>query len=303
MGKRVKRQKRSASPGHKLGQLIGNFFEKFVDTVLADRLAEMAREHRFYLDRRGQRDVRGERKKLTWEDTLGNKHDLDFVLEQGGSTEKIGRPIAFVEAAWRRYTKHSRNKVGEIEAALIHLRDSHRTCRFVGAIVAGEWTKGAVKQWESHGITVLHIPFAFVAAAFRLKDIDLSYAEKAKAQEKRLVADALEALGEADRAEIAAALEVAAEEPLKKFLLSLEASITTEITQILMGGTFGKRASVHTIAEATAWLDRFDPSHVEGVSFENFEVLLRFKDGREINGRSFPDKAAVLFFLQQFASD
>ena len=186
MGPRMKKPKKSTSPGHKLGQMVGNFFEKFVDTILAARLEKIALAHRLYLDRRGRRPkVRGQLKKVSWSDNRGNKHDLDFVLEHGGSAETKGHPLAFVEAAWRRYTKHSRNKTGEIEGALIHLRDSHRTCRFIGAALAGEWTDGAIKQLESHGITLLHIPYAAVINSFRIKEIDLDYAEKASPAEKQ----------------------------------------------------------------------------------------------------------------------
>jgi len=53
MGSRLKRRKKSALPGHKLGQMVGNFFETFVDTILAARLEKIALEHRFYLDRKG----------------------------------------------------------------------------------------------------------------------------------------------------------------------------------------------------------------------------------------------------------
>jgi hypothetical protein len=56
---------------------------------------------------------------VTWQDGYGNKHDLDYVLERGGDEERLGVPAAFIESAWRRYTKHSKNKVQEIEAAVM----------------------------------------------------------------------------------------------------------------------------------------------------------------------------------------
>ena len=100
MGPRLKKAKKAtttASPGHKLGQMVGNFFERCVDTVLAARLEKIALEHRLYLDRKGLRPaVRG--KKVSWLNNRGNKHDLDFVLEHSGSARTKGRPIAFIEA-------------------------------------------------------------------------------------------------------------------------------------------------------------------------------------------------------------
>jgi len=77
MGPRLKKglkTTKAASPGHKLGQMVGNFFEKFVDTVLAARLEKIALEHHLYLDRKGLRPaVRGKLKKVSWLDNRGNK--------------------------------------------------------------------------------------------------------------------------------------------------------------------------------------------------------------------------------------
>lgn len=233
-------------------------------------------------------------------DNRGNKHDLDFVLEHGGTAETKGHPLAFVEAAWRRYTKHSRNKTGEIEGALIHLRDSHRTCRFVGAALAGEWTNGAIKQLESHGITVLHIPYVALINSFRIKGIDLDYAERASPAEKQRLVRSLKALAESELTEIAVALEEEVSEQLNAFLLSLEASVTTEITQVLVCGLFGRRATASTVKQAIKWLEQFDVSDPQKVTFDRFEVLLRFKDGREIDGRFFPNKESAIQFLRQF---
>ncbi len=301
MGPRLKKTKKSAAPGHKLGQMVGNFFEKFVDTVLAARLEKLALEHHLYLDRKGLRkSVRGELKKVSWLDNRGNKHDLDFVLEHGGSVETKGRPIAFVEAAWRRYTKHSINKSGEIEGALIHLRDSHRTCRFVGAALAGEWTGGALKQMESRGITVLHIPYVAVVNSFRIKGIDLDYAETASPAKKQSLVRSLKALPDSELTEISVALEAEVADKLNTFLLSLEASVTTEITQVLVCGLFGRRATSSTVPQAIEWLERFETLDLQNAAFDKFEVLIRFKDGREIDGRSFPNKESAILFLRQF---
>ncbi len=51
---------------------------------------------------------------------------MDFVLERDGSDTRTGTPIAFIETAWRRYTKHSRNKAQEIQGAILPLVTTHR---------------------------------------------------------------------------------------------------------------------------------------------------------------------------------
>jgi len=80
----------AAAPGHRLGQIIGETLERALEPVLSD----FAREHLLYLDKHGSRPARPGAK-LTWTDALDNKHDLDFVLERGGTDHKIGLPVAF----------------------------------------------------------------------------------------------------------------------------------------------------------------------------------------------------------------
>ena len=101
------------SPSHRFGQIIGEVLEAAVLPLMR----QFANSHELYLDQRGVRPCRSTRK-CSWVDLNGNTHDLDFVLERGGTPDKVGTPVAFIETAWRRYTKHSRNKVQEIQGPL-----------------------------------------------------------------------------------------------------------------------------------------------------------------------------------------
>ena len=104
------------SHSHKFGQIIGDLLE----IAIQPHLEKFARKNKLFLDKKGIRKARPG-KKVTWTDNNGNKHDLDFVIERGGAASKIGIPVAFIESAWRRYTKHSRNKAQEIQSAIIPL--------------------------------------------------------------------------------------------------------------------------------------------------------------------------------------
>lgn len=101
------------SPAHRLGQIIGDELE----AAIRKPLMAIAEEFGLYLDYKHARPTRGGKKIVTWRDLRGNTHDLDYVLEEGGSEEALGRPRAFIEIAWRRYTKHSRNKAQEIQGS------------------------------------------------------------------------------------------------------------------------------------------------------------------------------------------
>lgn len=110
------------SPSHKWGQIIG---QEFLEVAMDPHLRTTATKHGLFLDLKGTRPARTG-KKISWADLYGNTHDLDFVFERGGSPNKIGDPVAFIETAWRRYTKHSRNKAQEIQGAVLPLVTTHQ---------------------------------------------------------------------------------------------------------------------------------------------------------------------------------
>ena len=102
------------SPSHRFGQIIGEVLE----AAIHDPLEEVCRKHGLYLDSKHSRLARNGLNKVVWKDSKGNTHDLDYVIERDGTEETIGAPKAFIEIAWRRYTKHSRNKAQEIQGAI-----------------------------------------------------------------------------------------------------------------------------------------------------------------------------------------
>lgn len=156
------------SLAHRWGQIIGEVFETFVERILAD----VARRHGLFLDCKGPRTARSSAK-VSWQDGYGNKHDLDYVLERGGTDAALGTPVAFIESAWRRYTKHSKNKVQEIEAAVMPIALTFsRHQPFCGAVLAGEFTRNALQQLESKGFGVLHVPYPSILSAFAELGID-----------------------------------------------------------------------------------------------------------------------------------
>ncbi|MSO19068.1 MAG: hypothetical protein EXQ56_01170 [Acidobacteria bacterium] len=162
------------SPAHKFGQIIGDLIEAAVEPLLR-RFAE---EHKLFLDKKGPRPARSG-SKLSWTDAHGNTHDLDYVLERNGSHAKTGQPVAFIETAWRRYTKHSRNKAQEIQGALIPLLETHKHhAPFIGTILGGVFTKGALSQLESLGFSVVYFSYESVISAFKRVGIVASLMKK-----------------------------------------------------------------------------------------------------------------------------
>ena len=98
--------KELSSAGHRLGQIIGDWWECHVVSPLLQRAAN---DLDLYLDSRFiTRTCRGD--KILWPDADGNMTDYDFVLELGGSSSERGIPVGFVETFWRRGSRHSKDK-------------------------------------------------------------------------------------------------------------------------------------------------------------------------------------------------
>jgi len=190
------------APGHKLGQIIGHALE----IALEPLLRAFAEEHELYLDKQGTRPARPGRK-VTWVDENGNSHDLDFVLERGGSADKIGIPVAFIESAWRRYTKHSRNKAQEIQGAVEPLIRKWASVRPLGgAIVGGQWTRGALDQLRSLGFVIAYIPYEEVVRAFMVVGMTVATTESTTDGDLADEVRKFEALAPSDLARLGEAL-------------------------------------------------------------------------------------------------
>jgi hypothetical protein len=71
------------SNAHAWGQKIGEVLEESILGLLS----KFAKKHGLYLDKKGVRPARPGRK-ASWVDFYGNKHDLDYVFEKGGSPNK-----------------------------------------------------------------------------------------------------------------------------------------------------------------------------------------------------------------------
>src|SRR5437763_3929690 len=162
------------SPAHRFGQIIGDTLERAIRPLFE----AIARDLGLYLDGKGERKARGTKRKVAWVDGQGNTHDLDYVFEFGGTDAQIGEPRAFIEVAWRRYTKHSRNKAQEIQGAILPLAARYSNSHpFLGVVLGGVFTDGSLNQLRSHGFTVLYFPYESIIAAFGSVGIDAAFDE------------------------------------------------------------------------------------------------------------------------------
>ena len=282
------------SPSHKFGQIIGDLIE----AMLRKPLEKVARKHGLYLDFKHPRPDRQGKRKVAWKDHKGNSHDLDCVLEQGGTEEVLGSPRAFIESAWRRYTKHSRNKAQEIQGAISVLAETYRDCNpFLGVVLAGVFTQGSLLQLKSHGFSTVYCSYKAVVAAFATVGIDAAFDEDTPDEKLQAEVTAYEALSVAERAGLLTTLHRMVRRELNEFIRELESSLTRRIERILVAALHGPTFEVASVDQAVVLINDYrEDSPVDG--FVRYEVDIKYTNGDHINGH-FEEKRKAIDFLRR----
>jgi hypothetical protein len=280
------------SLSHKFGQIIGDLLELAIEP----HLEKFARKHKLFLDKKGQRKARTG-KKLSWTDGKDNKHDLDFVLERGGTVNKTGIPVAFIEVAWRRYTKHSRNKAQEIQGAIIPLTEKYKNSSpFVGVVLAGEFTEGSLNQLKSHGFGVLYFPYATVVKAFGKFGIDAASDESTSEKDfKKKIASWTNLQ---DKTDVAKELLKLNKKNVVEFLGSLSKSVSRFIERVIILPLHGQESTANTVTEAIDFLKKYSEDKPK-LPLVKYEVIIKYNTGDRIEA-SFKDKGDTIKFLESY---
>jgi hypothetical protein len=280
------------SYSHKFGQIIGDLLE----LAIQPHLEKFAKKNKLYLDKKGNRSTR-KGKRLTWIDLNGNKHDLDYVFEKNGNENRIGTPVAFIETAWRSYTKHARNKAQEIQGAILPLCEKHQNSSpFKGVVLAGVFTKGALDQLKSCGFKVLFFSKETVVNAFNRFGINADFNEGTKESEFKKRIKAWEILN--DKSGVAKELLRLNKKEVDIFFDSLDKSIKRFIEEIILLPLFGLKLSAKTIIEAIEYLNKFSESG-QDLAFVKYEVIIRYNNGDKIEA-SFKNKDDLIVFLRNY---
>lgn len=282
------------SPSHKFGQMVGNVLEELLQPVLVTFCAERG----LYLDRHG---ARTDGKRVSWEDKYGNSHDLDFVIEKDGSPDKRGRPVAFIEAAWRRYTKHSRAKAQEIQGAILPIAEKYeRDMPFLGAVLAGIFTEGSLEQLKSVGFHVVYLRYESIVDAFAAVDIDARFDEKTADALFSKCTTKINALRPRERHKLKKHLLDANKQEFHNFFTRLRKKLDRLIENVTVVPLFGNNTSFTSIEEAIRFIENFKITNGTG-PFQKFEVVVTYSNKDEIKG-TFSSKERVKEFLEYLSS-
>lgn len=282
------------SPAHRLGQIVGDELE----AAMRKPLSAIAKEYGLYLDYKGVRHARGRKRKVSWVDSLGNAHDLDYVFEEGGSESVTGKPRAFIETAWRRYTKHSRNKAQEIQGALKPLAITYRDYRpFLGAVLAGDFTEGALAQLQSNGFHFVYCPYDTIVDVFANAGVDISSEEDTSEKKLQSQVDLLEALNNKRLTKIRDGILQAHANEFDSFFDALRCCFDRRIERILVLTLFGKPHEFSSVSDATQFIMKEHPS--TSPKFVRYEINIRYTNGDNVSG-AFEGRVEALEFLSKF---
>ena len=286
------------SPAHRLGQIIGDQLE----AAVREPLAAIAGEFNLYLDYHHPRKARGGKKRVAWKDSKGNTHILDYVMEEGGSETVEGRPRAFIEIAWRRYKKHSKNKAQEIEGAIMPLAETYQDSHpFLGVVLAGEFTEPSLEQFKSNRFNLIYCSYGTMLQAFASEGLDVSSEEDTGDDVLQRKVDAFEGTSRGQRERIAAQIRELHAEQFETFLDALRSSLRRRVEFVLVLPLYGNEQRFYAIQDAVDFISTHVPSTLS-LKFVKYELNVRYSNGDEIRG-VFQDKQDALEFLsgQAFA--
>lgn len=266
------------SPAHRFGQVIGELLE----SIVQPQLETFCHAQKLYLDHQKRNRPARPGKKVTWSDQYGNTHDLDFVIERDGTDQKIGKPLAFIETAWRRYTKHSRNKAQEIQGAILPLADKYRWNNpFLGTVLAGVFTQGSLEQLRSLGFKVLYFPYESLVAAFQSEGIEILFDEKTPDDVFRRTTKRIEKASRATMRRICAHLIRANRPAIDSFFDALSKRLRRHVTRVVVIPLYGQINEFLTIQDAIYFLDRHVISEGSG-EFRKYELRIEFSNSDKV---------------------
>lgn len=266
------------SPAHRFGQIIGELLE----TVVLPQLEAFCKNQGLYLDHQKKARPARTGKKVTWEDQYGNVHDLDFVIERDGTDEKIGRPLAFIETAWRRYTKHSRNKAQEIQGAILPLAEKYRWNNpFLGTVLAGVFTEGSLEQLRSLGFNVLYFPYETLVAAFQSEKIDIAFDENTPDRLFQQTTNKIEKASKAAMTRIRTHLVRSNQAAIDRFFDALNKRLGRHVTRVVVIPLYGRVNEFATIEDAVRFLDRHMVYEGSG-EFRKYEIRIEFSNADKV---------------------
>ena len=283
------------SYAHMYGEMIGDFFESSIIRYLKPTVENLG----FYLDYRHERPARNGQKEVRWSDADGNKHKLDIVIEENGSETVLGDPRAFIEMAWRRYSKHSKNKAQEISGAIIPLIEKYKkSAPFYSAVLSGEFTNNAIEQLRSQGFVVCYIDLKKMERVFSAFDMSVMWAENTSENSFKNMVAKYQNLTETERDRLYERFVQINSQDLKKFKKSLIDSLSRKLEKIIITPMHGLAVPFSTIGDACSFINKYDEARTK-IPVLYYEIKVIFNTQEEYSCKC-KEKTKAIEFLNHY---
>lgn len=288
----------ATSPAHYIGEQIGFLIEE----VTVDFISAAISDGEFYVDHRHSRGARRGAKEVTMEDAQGNKHKLDIVIERGGSEERFGRPVAFIEVAWRRYEKHSKNKVQEISGAILPVvKRFHDSQPFQGAVLAGVFSNNSVRQLESEGFSVVFISYDTICSAFRdAVGLEIQWEENTSSILLEGIASKIRRMTDHDKANFKRFLLAREAVAFSQFIEALRRVLNRRVVSVSVTPLHGKVNTCSAIEDAVRFIQDYDESSVGSMPLIKYRIFIQYNTGDSVE-LNFCDKGSAVRALNHYS--
>lgn len=269
-----------SSAGHRLGQVVGDWWET---KVIYPLLGEVALSLGLFLDNRiVSRSCRAD--KVQWADVEGNYVDYDYVLELGGTPSTKGIPVAFLESFWRRGARHSKDKARDDTNKLLPMRDTYPTARFLAIAACGEFTEPAREYVRSRHVELFFISKDKIVEAFQTIGATIDYPDSLSEEKKMaLVKDLESKCTNANQVKAAANLrDIAGQGAFDSFKKRISGSLTATPQEIRIYSLakFGP-VVFDSIEKAASFLRANEQQFPASSEVTQYEYEVSFSDGSE----------------------
>lgn len=203
--------------------------------------------------------------------------------------------------AWRRYVKHSKNKVQEIAGAILPLvRTYANNMPFYAAVLAGEFTENSLVQLRSQGFFVLHFNYAEICGLFDTVGMSIRWEESTSDAELQRIADEFRTLTPSVEKRLLDTFYSKYAPQLNKLAQALMSSLSVTISQVVVIPLHGVAHALTSIAEAMSYVRSYDETCNQRMPVLRYEITVRYSNGDE-NTMKCKDKHKALQFLRQYS--